>query len=253
MNRKKRDSRPVSYLTDILCTAAVVLFLIWTAFPFVYALFASVGGWKTLILWSPEFLGAYFNTFLCAVLITAANILVSVPCAYFFRANRSRMKNMLYALYIVLLLLPYQASMLPEYILADAAGLTDSLLSVIIPSAFAPLSVIILAQTFRSIPEDALEAFRLESSSLVREIVYIGLPCAKSGLICCGVLIFTGAWNMLERPMCLLSGQRLMLLQQYIGSAEGAVSFAAVIVSALAPFLLFLFSEEKLRSLVIAE
>ena len=98
-----------------------------------------------------------------------------------------------------------------------------------------------------------MEAFRLESSSLVKEIIYIGLPCAKSGLICCGVLIFTGAWNMLERPMCLLSGHRLMLLQQYIGSAEGAVSFAAVIVSALAPFLLFLFSEEKLRSLVIAD
>lgn len=253
MNRKKRDSKPVSYLPAILCIAAIVLFLICTAFPFVYALFASIGGWKTLILWSPEFLAAYFNTFLCTILITAANILVSVPCAYFFRINRSRMKNVLYALYIVLLLLPYQASMLPEYILADAAGLTDSLLSVIIPSAFAPLSVIILAQSFRSIPEDALEAFRLESSSLFRELVYIGLPCAKSGLICCGVLVFAGAWNMMERPICLLSDQRLMLLQQYIGSAEGSVSFAAVIISVLAPFLLFLFSEEKLRSLIIAE
>lgn len=58
---------------------------------------------------------------------------------------------------------------------------------------------------------------------------------------------------MMERPICLLSDQRLMLLQQYIGSAEGSVSFAAVIISVLAPFLLFLFSEEKLRSLIIAE
>ena len=240
-------------LSNAAGAAAIAFMLLCTVFPLVYAVCKSLGGWQELLLWSPGFTRAYFNTFLSAAAVTVLNIVIAVPSAYFFRVSKAKFKNIIYALYIVLLLLPYQATMLPEYMLAQRMGTYDTLWSVIIPSAFAPLSVIILAQMFRAVPEEVLEAYRLESSSLFGEIVYMAIPNAGNGIVCCAVLTFAGAWNMLERPMNLINKEGYMLMQQYISTMKAPEMFAATAVSALPLLLLFVFAEEGLRGLIVED
>ena len=93
-----------------------------------------------------------------------------------------------------MLIIPYQAMMLPEYILSKELGMIDTLIAVIIPSAATPLSVIIITQLFRTIPEEQIEAFRLESNSELKSLLYIAIPHARKGIVCCAVIIFSQAF-----------------------------------------------------------
>lgn len=241
-------------LFEIINILIVVLVLSGAFFPFGYALIRSRGGWSELFLWSPLFLRTYFNNLLSSIIITVVNLSLSIPAAYYFRRMRFKHKNLLYFAYIVMLIIPYQAMMLPEYILSKELGMIDTLIAVIIPSAATPLSVIIITQLFRTIPEEQIEAFRLESNSELKSLLYIAIPHARKGIVCCAVIVFSQAWNMIERPRTLLTGESILLLQQYISDMPaGAAMFAAVIVVAIIPLILFIYAEENLRQFVISD
>ena len=117
-----------------------------------------------------------------------------------------------------MLLLPYQATMLPEYIFSQRINLNDSLLSVIIFSIFDPLTFIILIQLFRRVSQEQIDAFRLENSSLLKELWYVAIPAIKEGIACCILLAFVRNWNSFDRPICLLSDSATELLQQHISN-----------------------------------
>ena len=80
-------------LSNAAGAAAIAFMLLCTVFPFVYAVCKSLGGWRELLLWSPGFTRAYFNTFLCASAVTVLNIVIAVPSAYFFRVCKAKFKN----------------------------------------------------------------------------------------------------------------------------------------------------------------
>lgn len=246
----KRKLYLINILTCILLLGMGMLMIT----PFVIALLKTHGGWTEVLLWSPDFLRSYLNTLLVTTIVTVFNIVFSITTAYFFVRTKFRGKNFLYFLCIVLLLLPYQATMLPEYMLVDSTVGLNNLIGVIIPGVFTPFSVIILTQMLRAVPKELFEAYHMESKSEVKGLYYIAVPCVKNGIICCGVLIFSQTWNMIDRPQSLITLESNQLLQQYIHNLDfGAPLFVAITITAIVPLLLFFLAEESLRKIIITD
>lgn len=182
------------------------------------------------------------NSLLISVISATGSILAAFPAAYVFAKGKFRGKNILFYLYIVIMIVPFQVVALPQYMAARTLRTYDTLWAMILPGVFSPFSVFLLTQIMKTIPEEELDAARLETNSAIVILSKILLPRMKAGLLCTWVLTFTEMWNAVAEPLVLLESTNRYPLSVLL-AGEGAIGpsgTAATIIFLLIPFAIYL-------------
>lgn len=171
---------------------------------------------KRLLFYSPGFLHLFWNSMWMVGTILAGQLLMGVPAAWAFASFSFRGRRFLFQLYIILMLLPFQVTMLSRYLVLRELQLLDTSASVILPAVFSTFPVFLVYRSFRGIPRELLEAARMDGAGELRIFLQIGLPLAKGGLFACFVLSFLESWNMMEEPLAFLKDKALWPLSLYL-------------------------------------
>ena len=197
--------------------------------------YPTLRAYVRLLLDSPEYFTAFWNSMLQTMGVLAGQLLTAVPAAWAFARFRFPGKKMLWFLYMLLMILPFQVTMVSGYLVLSGAQLMDTHGAVILPGIFSTLPVFILQKTFAGLPGEVVEAARLDGAGNVRIFLNIGIP--------------------LGMPMTYLKTEARWPLSLYLPqmvSAETASAFAASIVTLLPAVLLFLSGQEYLEQGIAA-
>ena len=169
-----------------------------------------------LLLDTPQFFTMFWNT--CAIVFpqVLGQVLVGAPAAWAFSRLRFRGRRALFTLYIVLMLMPFQVTMVSGYLVADAMGIMDTFWAIILPGAFSTFPVFIMAKGFDAVPIALLEAASIDGAGPLRTFFHIGVPLGVPGILSAAVLGFLEAWNAIEQPMTFLQTKALWPLSLYL-------------------------------------
>lgn len=220
-------------------------------FPQYPTLRAYVG----LLLDSPEYFTVFWNTVLQVSGILAGQLLVAVPAAWAFAQYHFPGKRVLWLLYMLLMILPFQVTMVSGYLVLNTVHLMDTHGAVILPGIFSTLPVFILRKTFAGIPGEIVEAAQIDGAGEMRIFLNIGVPLGMPGIFSILMLGFLEYWNAIEPPMTYLKTQSLWPLSLYLpqmAKTELVTAFAASIVTLLPAVLLFFFGQENLEQGIVA-
>jgi len=172
----------------------------------------------------------------------------AVPAAW--ALAKIRLPRGLGNLYMVLMLLPFQVLMYPEYLVLRSLGLLDTLWAVILPGIFFAYPVFLLTRFFAAIPEEILEAARLDGAGEWQIFLHIALPMGLPGLLSVGILSFLDAWNLIEQPMTFLKSRALWPLSLFLPEttlADVGLGFAAALLMLIPALLLFGLCQDALE------
>lgn len=202
---------------------------------------------KRLLFYSPGFLHLFWNSILMVGAILAGQLFMGVPAAWAFAAFSFRGRRTLFQLYIILMLLPFQVTMLSRYLVLRELQLLNTSASVILPAVFSTFPVFLVYRSFRGIPRELLEAARIDGAGEFRIFLQIGLPLAKGGLFACFVLSFLESWNMMEEPLAFLKDKALWPLSLYLPEISltqaGFAAAASMITLTVSLFVFGLFRD----------
>jgi ABC-type glycerol-3-phosphate transport system permease component len=135
------------------------------------------------------------NTTLVAVLTALGQLLVGLFAAYAFAAWRFPFQRLLYLAFVGTWVVPFQVTMLPNYVLLLQLGLLNTLAGVIIPNLCSALGVILLRQHVDGFPKELLEAAKVDSRSSWSTLWTIVVPNLRAPLAALSILLFVTAWN----------------------------------------------------------
>ncbi len=203
----------------------------------------------TVLFQSPEYLLKFWNSVILTLPIVLGQALIASLAAYGFYKYRSRMRSVIFFSYIILMLMPYQVTLVPNFLVSETLGILSTRWAVILPGLFTPLSVFILTKSMRRIPKSALESARLDGAGELSVFFKICLPMCSSALYSVIILTFIDNWNMVEQVLVLLNDpekQPLSVFLSTINTGEVGVAFATATVYMIPPILLFLHGEESL-------
>ena len=150
---------------------------------------------------------------------------------------------MLFFFYIILMLMPFQVTLVPNYLVAEWTHLLNTRWSIILPGIFAPFSVFLLTKFMRRIPVSLIEAAKLDGAGEWKIFSRICIPMCHSALYSIVILVFIDYWNMVEQPIVLLSDaekQPLSVFLSQINSGEVGLAFAVATIYMVPTLLLFL-------------
>jgi multiple sugar transport system permease protein len=211
--------------------------------------YPTLKGHIGLMLDSPEFFAMFWNSASYAVLSMIGQ-LVGIGAAWAFARYRFPMKKLLFSGYIALMLMPFQVTMVGQYLALDRFHLMDTRLAIILPLAFSTLPVFIMTQFFEAVSVGMLEAARIDGAGEWRVFLRIGLPLGVPGLLSAMVLGFLEAWGMIEQPMTFLRSKRLWPLPLYLPQITGESlgwALSASAITLIPPLLVFLCGQRYLE------
>ena len=138
----------------------------------------------------------------------AGQLLIALPGAWAFAHFRFPGKRALFLFYIILMMQPFQVTMVPNYLVLKQFHLLNTHLAVILPGIFSAFPVFIMTKFFASIPTPLIEAARLDGASDFSIFLKVGIPVGRPGIISMLVLGFLEYWNAIEQPMTFLKEDR---------------------------------------------
>jgi len=210
---------------------------------------ASLEQYETVLFKSPTYLLKFWNSVTLVVPIVVFQMAVGSLAAYSFARYRKRGREILFFAYIILMLMPFQVTLVPNYVIADKLGILNTPQAIILPGIFSTFSVFLLSKYMRQIPSSYIEAAKLDGAGEWHIFTRICMPMCKSALYAMGILLFIDYWNMVEQPLILLTDpekQPLSVFLSQINSGEVGIAFAASFIFMIPPLLIFLNGEQYL-------
>lgn len=221
----------------------------------IFPMYPTLRAYVRLLLDSPEYFTAFWNSMIQTVLVLAGQLLAAVPAAWAFAQFRFPGKKVLWFLYMLLMILPFQVTMVSGYLVLNTMDLMDTRAAVILPGIFSTLPVFILQKTFAGIPKELLEAAKIDGAGDLRIFVSMGIPLGMPGIFSILILGFLEYWNTIEQPMTYLKTEALWPLSLYLPqmvNTEIAAAFAASIITLLPALLLFFYGQDSLEQGIVA-
>ena len=203
----------------------------------------------TGLIKSPEYLLKLWNSILLVVPIVIGQVSVAAVAAYSFTRWRGRVRSGIFFFYVILMLMPYQVTLVPNYLVCDWLGILNTRWAILLPGIFAPFSVFLLTKFMRRIPYSLIESAKVDGAGEWQIFTRICLPQCRSAIYSIAILVFIDYWNMVEQPLILLQdadAQPLSVFLSQINAGEIGLAFAMATVYMVPSLLLFLHGEEYL-------
>jgi multiple sugar transport system permease protein len=233
MNRKKTASAVLFYLISVIIAIIVLIPFFWM----ISTSLKSKGAIMALpIQWIPEqptlkayqqvftmfpFLRAILNSLFITVCYTVITILSSSMAAFAFTKIKFPFSNGLFKVYLASMMIPTQVTLIPLFIIMNKLGLINTYPSVILPSLFKAFGIFMLVQQMRSVPNDYMEAARIDGAGLFRIYWKVILPLCRSAIATLSITTFMDSWNDYLWPLVMLTDKSKMTLTLALNSLNG--------------------------------
>ncbi|TXK84288.1 carbohydrate ABC transporter permease [Paenibacillus sp. N3.4] len=195
---------------------------------------------------NPKFLHMFWNSVGMVVPIIVGQIVVASLAAYAFAKLRFRGRDKWFLFYLLTMLMPFQVTLVPNYIILDELGLLNTRAAIILPGIFGAFGVFMLRQFMFHIPSSLMEAAKMDGAGHFTIFGRIILPLVKPGLAALTMLLFVDYWNMVEQPLIFLQDvtkQPLSLYLSQISKEARGVIFAASVLFMSPIVVLFLHAQ----------
>lgn len=217
--------------------------------------YPSIEPFKELLFYSPGFFVMFWNSCLQVLSVLAGQLLVGMPAAWAFARYEFRGKKVLFLLYLILLVMPFQVMMVPSYLVLDRLKLLDTHLAVILPGVFSTFPIYIMEKYFETIPKSFLEAAYIDGGGELTVFFMVGVPMGFPGIMTALLLNFFEYWNALEQPLTFLKNKMLWPLSLYLPNVtadNASLAFTAGLITMLPPVLLYLYGQTWLEQGIAA-
>lgn len=214
---------------------------------------ATLSQYKNVLFKNPEYLFKFWNSIILTVPITLFQLAVAVLTSYGFSRYNNKAKNLIFFAYIILMLMPYQVTLVPNYLVSKYFSLLDTRWAIILPGIFSPFSVFLLTKVMKRIPVSYVEAAKLDGATEWQIMTHIYIPMCKSALVSIGMLVFIDYWNMVEQPLILITDpdavsalHPLSVFLSQVNTSDIGLAFAVGTVYMIPTILMFLYGEDYL-------
>lgn len=200
---------------------------------------------------SPEYLSKLWNSLIITVPTVVVQVIVSSLAAFAFAKLNFPFRDKLFFVYIILLLLPVQVTLVPNYMIFNKIKLLNSFLSVILPGAFSAFGICLLRQSIKYISNSSIEAARIDGASYFKIFTNIIIPQIKGGLITLTLLCFIDSWNNVEQPIVYLSDNAKFPLSvglSGLNTTNYNTVFACGVMFMIPPLLIYLYGHNDISS-----
>lgn len=219
----------------------------WISFQAYYDVFLS----------SPQYLLRFWRSLGICLCITARQVFVSVLAGYGFAKCKFPGKNMMFFFLMILMVLPLQVTLVPNYIMLDRLNLLGTDASLILPGMFVPLGTFIMTQSFKAVSSEIIDVAKLDGCGIPRILLHIVVPMSKGSLACVCLLSFLDSWNMVEQPIAFLKDfakYPISVALAYVSTGDSIQQIACCILVMLPPLFLFsCFHKEMVEGIVFGE
>ena len=158
-------------------------------------------------------LGRYLaNSLLLSLVVTAASLLVNALAGYAFAKLRFRHRDRVFRSLLGLLVVPAQVTMLPLFLLLKQMGFINTYAGIVIPGLASIFGIFLIRQFALSIPDDLLDAARIDGAGEGRIFWTIGLPLLRPILVTLALFTFMGTWNDFLWPLVVLTDDTMYTL-----------------------------------------
>lgn len=189
----------------------------------------------------------FWNSVGYAVISAVLGIVFAIPIGFLFAKFKFRFRDAFFFAYIVVLMMPFQAVMLPGYIMFRDMNLLNTRHALMLPIVFSPIAVFLLRQFMKEIPDEMIDSARLETTSAVMMLRHIVLPQIKPAIVTLFIILFCESWNMVEQALTYApQNAEIMPLAVMLGELPREVLFAGTSVYMFPIIILFLLTEEIL-------
>jgi ABC-type glycerol-3-phosphate transport system permease component len=195
---------------------------------------------------------ALLNSILVASSITIGVLVFGSMVGYALSRLEFKGRNLIFYIIIFTMTLPFQITLIPQYIIMVELGWIDTYLALIVPYLMNALSIIMFRQYFKSIPQDLIDAARIDGCNELTIIFRILWPNAIPALVTVGIITFMASWNEVLWPIIVIRNEELMTMPQLVtlfavgGRAESqlGVKLASATILALPIVLAYLFFQK---------
>lgn len=159
---------------------------------------------------------AFINSLIVSVSVTTGVLVFSSMVGYALSRLEFRGRNLIFYIVIFTMTLPFQITLIPQYILIVKMGWADTYLALIIPYLMNALGIILFRQYFMSIPQDLIDAARIDGCGELSILFKILWPISIPALVTVGILTFMVSWNEVLWPIIVIRKEELMTMPQMV-------------------------------------
>ena len=217
--------------------------------------FPTLAHYRELLFYTLQFLKLFWNSMKIVGCILAGQLLIGVPSAWAFAVYEFKGKNILFSVYVILMLLPFQVTMLSKYLVLSSLGILNTHAAVILPAVFSTFPVFLIYRGFRGIPKELYEVARIDGAGEWKVFTGVGLPLAQSSIMAAVVLGFLEGWNMMEEPLAFLKDMSLWPLSLYlpeIGVDQAGRACAASVLTLVVSLFVFAIFRDSLEKGIVS-
>ena len=167
----------------------------------------SLSGWRYALVENPANLRFIWNSIILIIPIVLGQIIVAPLAAYGFERAKAKHKDKLFFAYIILMLLPMQALLVPHFIFARAVGIDGGYLAIIFPAVFATFGVFLIRQQMKTFEKELISAAYIDGANELQAYLRVVLPNIKPALSALTVLAFAEAWNIVDQAVVFISNR----------------------------------------------
>jgi len=209
----------------------------------------SFQGYINVFFITPQYLMKFWNSVLICAAIAAGQVSIACLGGYGFAKFKFPLKNTIFYFMIILMMMPLQVTLVPNYIILDKLKLIGSYAALVLPGIFSTFGVFLLAQIFSSVPDNLIEAAKIDGANHIKILLKIMIPHNKAGVASLVILNFIDNWNMVEQPLVFLKDLNkypLSVFLSNINQAKPEIAFVCSILAIIPVLLLFLHLKDSL-------
>ncbi len=210
---------------------------------------ATLEQYRRLLLESPGYLRMFWNSVIIVAPVLLGQCVLAPLAAYGLENIRWKYKEAIYFAYIIVMLMPTQLLLVPNFIVAGWLNIRSSYLAIILPALFHPLGVFLIRQQLKSFPKECAEAAALDGAGVFRTYRSVVRPNLNSTVSALAVLLFADNWNIVDQAVVFIDKTYRNPLSVYLGnvvSEEPGMFFAVSVFYMIPALLVFLFGQEHL-------
>lgn len=209
----------------------------------------SLNAYYQMLFRRPDYLIKFWNSLGLTSIIVLGQVVISTLAGYSFAKFKFPGRDTIFFILIILMMMPYQVTLVSNYIVLDKMHLIGSYWAIILPAIFSPFGVFLMRQVIVTMPDELIEAAKLDGANQFRLLFRIVVPRNKGGIVALIILSFIDNWNMVEQPLVFLDNKYkypLSIFLSQINQSEPGLAFACGVLAMVPVALLFVFFEKEL-------
>ena len=209
----------------------------------------TLGQYRQLFLESPGYLRMFWNAVLLVLPVLLGQCVIAPLAAYGLENMKWKYKEAIFFLYIIVMLMPTQILLVPNFIVAGWLNIRESYLAIILPALFHPLGVFLIRQQLKSFPKECMEAAALDGAGPWKTYWYVVRPNLSSVVAALIVLLFADNWNIVDQAVVFIKSTFENPLSVYLGNVvtgDPGMFFAVSVFYLVPALLVFLLGQDYL-------